>query len=735
MKNADIEAALIWRPGVLRTSKDLGAQAFLNVMSLRPIPELTVSNANNPLSLAASSLYAEFHGDLEQARNGYELLSKSEDLLVQILGKSLHAWMESSPPQVLESAIQSISGIDDALTRCSLYCKFMTFALDKGDFETASKMQRGAYESASNRRSMRDALDWVSATYLGGAYRFRPRSGLVDPRVDVREITAIENDSGRKFVAETVLKQSRSAWSQRITFGRRDIDDLYSAELQSAWSGSMWKLRELRLHLGARILVSRTTPDEIGRGVSLWILGGGSEVGGVFDEAERQFDLSTTESIFKRDLLGGRRAGAQKVFPELCAQAWDLVDESTAEEWLQELLPSDNSRQGTNFEAQLWSLLSLRCTTAWANAFQALSAKQKESVVLAFPFQIGSDISPVVSDEILNVARATLRQELQSDSVDLNRAQVLGEIILNYSDEVRNSESEDFSFLFRLPDAIRAHIAFKARELAPRLQVEDAIATLTAKLQTRRANLEAGTIEFQPFDYRLCLAMAAISIQKSVEEVVQFMVEDARNSRLPVEERLAAMQTLQLMVSEEGRDIWGLSDLLADIGQSNMDFGPFASRLPNEMLRLWQMLFVWQNLDKEHREFLILSSSRHADPRVRATAVSVASSIAKDETSEWLESIILAALYDPDREVLSTGIRATAALQFNPSLLQSAVERLKVLLTSESRRIRAEICRVANVAAATHSPNPFSELNEIGSKDRSWLVRFESRGRLGIEHL
>ena len=727
MRHADIEAALVWRPGVLRRSRDEGTREFWRTLNLYLSVQSGPLNDENRLGTAAAGLQLEMRGHPDQAVEIYGRLFSDDDPLVKILGGCLLMWAQSDNDLTIRGLESTVTQVNDHVLRCSIWCKMMTFSLDIAQLENVEKFVSLAENEARNRPSMLNALRWVRYRYLDQIQDFHPSNAISDPRVDVREIVDLELSATRKLVSSALVARAKGVEDQSFSFGRTELDDLQAAELQATWSGAAWALPQLRKHLGAELLLTGEGSKEIGRGVSLWIIGGGDSLITVVDEAERHFEADTAKWIIETQLLNGHRPGTEKAFSEFRLAVWDLVPLSFVDDWLQSLRPSKEMGIGNHFDEQVWSWLALRSPTQWGLRFAELTDKSREAVVTEMPRQVAELIPESVATLVAEDVEKVLKRTLLVGSERWDVVDRLSDVLLCLGSDVADIASGHFEIFSTLPAASRIRISYEQQTISSQLNVGEAIGELENGIGNRLEEAHNNTFSFLGYDIYERLAMGAIVEPSKVDSVVDVLIRTALDIPSAFEDRLNSLSALHLIDSAEllpERVVDELLTVRAGTGR-----GIMGNSLPAELIDVMVIALTSSAQNSKEIAPRCVALSRHPDARVRRLVVALAPSLNKEHRSEWIESISLASLFDPDRAIIKTGIESLPRLDSSRSAIASAVPRLVELMGSQSRQIRASIIRTALKIDSYRSDSILQNLVSEAHKDRSWIVRYEASGR------
>lgn len=728
MSNHDdlLEAALIWRPGILSRSRDPGARAFWGTLSLRSVGSGESLIDNSPLALASKALDAELRGRVEEALQGYQELMDNSNVLASTLGHCLFAWADSSGVDALQNAGESATRIANKTVLCGVFCKLMTIALDKGELNTAQEFLESAELLAYRRPAMLNALRWIRYRYLEPTGFFRARGGLTDPRVEMRSVVDLELTAGRNFAKNAVEAQVRSAWSQSFSFGRSDVDDLYASELQAVWSGAAWLLPGLRRHLGAQLLMNGRSPEEFGHGVAMWILGGGKSLENVVTEAERHFNGNTTEMIWNDELRRGARAGAQDSMLDFGLSIWDLAPSSTVEWWLDNYRPGDDSNVAEDRAAQLWALLSVRSPEVWIRRYDDLEESKRLAVQLAMQVSVAGALPETLgrrfSSDVIGSLSMVLHQENSSLEVREHHCALAVSLSRIFDMELEVNPED----LQSLPAVTRCLLAGSNPSIAADLDLLTAIRDVTSVIEDRIEAAHKGSYSVLGYDIWHRLALAVNAWGEALPQTVDLMIRCSMDAKCSSEERVSALSALHVVSQQDSLSEGQMASLLSlSTGETTSVFGaPF----PSELIGISQLGLVAPLLSDQEVHLRLLRASRNPDPRVRIVAIGTASELRSRRESAWIDSVILSSLYDPNRDALIAGLEAVRLSNAESVLITGALGRVEELMTSQTRHVRAAVVR-SILRMTTFEIDGIEEMIRKARNDRSWLVRFEASGR------
>jgi hypothetical protein len=727
MSDADLRAALSWNPRKLRESKNPGARAFWNAMSLRPIGEEGLDKDH--LGLAAVSLMAELQGDPDLAKQGYQKLAKRRSRLARLLGTSLLAWMSDSGEGEIRIALEATQSISHRDIRVVSLCRLLTIALDKGEMEIASQLLREAQEASDESIDLQNTLNWVDYRYFNAplTQSHAPSKGH-DP-TEREEIVQLQVTSGRDFVVRQAERNALGPWRPQLRFGRDDNADLFSAEIQAVWSGAIWMLPEIRLHLGAQLLLTGKRPQEFGYGLSSWYLGGGSQLFSIASWAESGFDSVTADTVLKEEIRWGKRAGANNRFSELAYSLWDLVSTDTAVELLHRVHPSNDRIPGQDEAAGLWAALSLRIPDTWLVRFGALDSESRTAVVLSMTESMAQVLPTDLALKVLEASREAGRTAPSQSENWTNDSDRLTRITLCLARRLKSLTKSDLDMLRALPSVPRAELALRYEVPAVEALIESAIAQLISVADSTISDAHQGRTGAGGYSTWYGLAWAMMASNDLNDEALDLLTRAAVDEMLDQNDRVQALQALHILSKSAPLPEVVLQRIMTLQPNSSQSF--FGGANTPELLEIWKLALLIPRLEQNEVNGRLLAASRDQNAQVRYSAQAIALDVNAIYPSTWVESVIVASLYDPDASVLVEGLKSLAKLPDPSLLLESIVlQRMRRLLESSERTAR--VATAHTIHQLIDSPLDDARLVAIRDQariDRSWQVRFEAYGR------
>ena len=336
---------------------------------------------------------------------------------------------------------------------------------------------------------------------------------------------------------------------------------------------------------------------------------------------------------------------------------------------------------------------------------------------------IPESVATLVAEDVEKVLKRTLLVGSERwDVVDR-----LSDVLLCLGSDVADIASGHFEIFSTLPAASRIRISYEQQTISSQLNVGEAIGELENGIGNRLEEAHNNTFSFLGYDIYERLAMGAIVEPSKVDSVVDVLIRTALDIPSAFEDRLNSLSALHLIDSAEllpERVVDELLTVRAGTGR-----GIMGNSLPAELIDVMVIALTSSAQNSKEIAPRCVALSRHPDARVRRLVVALAPSLNKEHRSEWIESISLASLFDPDRAIIKTGIESLPRLDSSRSAIASAVPRLVELMGSQSRQIRASIIRTALKIDSYRSDSILQNLVSEAHKDRSWIVRYEASGR------
>jgi hypothetical protein len=716
----EVIAALFWDlPALERGSA--AAEAFLSLMGPGPWRQIDAT-VEGALGIAARGLYADRHGDEEQALRHYDLLARNRRYWSSLLGLYLTAWSDSSnQSNAFVAALDQVQLLDEGQTKARLLSKLASLALDRHRRDLFESVILEAAEAAAVGSLLHTALTYEIFNF--GVSREFPRAPDVDPDPDplvtLKWIDDLALRGARGSLEDAVVSRARNPWSWSFHFGRLPIHELIAAEEQARWAGALWKRQTLRRHAAGQLLLAGDGDQPLLLyGLKLWVTGGGKEIRNVIDLVEPQ--LTSVEGIDEivQSLVDVPPVGEpfNSTLGEAALALWDLLPEEILVDLLDRIRPSAEFPSEIDIARRLWAVASLRVLPAVEARLPDLEAETKAVLLEHLSLTTLAEMTPQAALSFVKAAEKS--SELSGGA--LGAAALL-------ADRVGQNAAY---FMTQVPASELAEAVGRFPNGASPRQVTEAERVLRSSLERMIADAARGRYAFGGRNPAADLGELATMTRRVTRATVKLLLRTACQERAPAHIRLEALLSLARL---------GHAGLLSDTDANTMkqasELGTKASfieqEISTELLRAAKLLARSATMRLHgSEEIALLLLVRNHDPRVRQIAVNAASMAIASRPSQMLETSVLAALYDPDPE---TVVRAIIGIR-NAKLesrgtLAAALQRFSTLMKESSREVRREVVHAAKAVSGRSTganAKQAAQIVERALADRSWRVRREA---------
>jgi hypothetical protein len=444
-------------------------------------------------------------------------------------------------------------------------------------------------------------------------------------------------------------------------------------------------------------------------------LGGGQQVRDVIDLAEPHFDDDSADFVVRHLTRSGDVAtNFNTVLVETALECWDLISDQTAISLLDRFRPTDSEHPVARQISTLWSVLSLRVPTAWAERFASLTDDEARALL--------ATTTPAVAEQ-LPVATAERMYELATtSSLSVDGLLLVAALAdrLGRADKYETEETMPAIAVIRL--AWRDDSRIEASELGR------AVADLTDQVggviaDSRKG--KSGLGNYNPFN---ALASGVAKLGEVPDETLNLIREAATDGGLPRNVRYDAVKVLSAAVSHGALERSNLDQPIESIPEAGAE--PFWGEYSQALMRAAKVELAMAVGDVSAYLPQALVLSRDPETRVRLNAIDASVLGRRTSDEDMLESILLSALFDPSPEVIRHALDGFREKSPERIAAQTAVgQRLKELFGAAQRDVRAAIARLA---ASADLPEPLAEAGAVlltrAEEDRSYEVRRAVQG-------
>lgn len=714
MKAADmnplVRAALLWDTPTLTSSGSVGAAAFRDVMSARPLrgadkaEDLIVEGDPPVLMSCASALETYFKGHEEEAIGRLRLQEMTGQGPDRLLPLMLLLWLDPTRPDEWERARDLIDRLDDEPFKAHMYAKLFVFAYDSGN-ETARTYLEEARSHAGV--ALGAQLDIVSFNLYGTEYSFtNVYEG--DDLVDLPWLDHSATEATSKLLVELAKSDVEPPWSSAFHTGLTPVTHLATVENQATWAGAIWRRNRYRAAYAASLILTGTrNPIEAQEAVSFWVATGGADIPSVVERLESSFRPDTADRILSEDLISEAKTRVGRTHYVNAALAlWDLISEPTIEMLFETLTPTESSHPTEDRIRRLWSLLALRNPTRWLRRFQQLDHEIQRMISSHFTRsavpKLGEALEPAVnallpasSSDLAFVAAGLLHLGREVE-VDSSVAVTAGASVILDVIDVRD-------------------------DLLPAEVIDSVVLRLTERCESDLGRARTGSYSFGGEDPRASLgSLARFASSTKRDDAIEVLVASAMTEEVPRSFRLGGLQGLLALA---------LAGLLEQSTIRIVSYAPIGSEndpiysVEADLIRAVQasLRALWE-IEAAVPELLLLV--RSPDSNARRVAVNALSRTVRAHESSAALAAIMGALYDPDPYVISRVLVDLPVEELMTSDWRSAlIDRLLSLLAS-GRRVRLalthpvkEIVRLSGTDDAQ-----IDHLVKRLKSDRSWEI-------------
>ncbi len=724
--DADVVDALTWNVPGLALRPSTGATAFRLVLGP---PPWRLEFGDDVLSLAARGLLAERTGDAELSQKYYAQLLNGE-FWASLLGRFLLAWSPNPDGERhLFDAFNQVRSLPRTKVKAHLLAKASLFAFDRDLGDLCVEALEMAIATATPRSRLRQALllTAVNNGFLEGlpTELTRPTTKQ-DPLVDQDWIDHLALRSARTDLTDLLEASARSPWSWQFRSGRTSTDDIIAAELQATWAGAWWLRPALRRQLGSQAL--RSPPpsrDILLYALSMWIRGGGSDIGPVINLAEPHFDDTLADDLLRPLVESFKLPGIGDLrLAEVAVASWDLVSDSVLQRLVTRLPPSATEPIGESTR-RFWALAVYREPVGIGSRLTDLDQFTLTLLSRHLPLAALDDLPTSASQRLLSAIIESRASGMPSTGAELGvaarLAKQLGADISGYVAAVGPSE---------MPEVIR-----RAPDVLTERQLVEGERFFRDAIQREATQATAGSGSFGGQSTSRGLSTVCEARRAVQRTTIDALIKIALDSKIPGHVRfdvLVALANLAVGGLLTERDLARIARV-PEGGEPS-----FFASTPHELLRAGRLLVRAQVLSPEEIVNLGLLV-RDRDPRVRGLAVDGSKLVLRRKRSGNLEAAIVAALYDPQEDVVTSALAAIAEARLTEPARVAAVGRLEQIFGDYGHQVRVEVVRAVKRLSqrqlTTRLKTPLNAILSAAMTDRSWQVRREaSLARRDREH-
>lgn len=719
MRTDDARAVGIWDYQWLTRNLDRqDVQAVWHAFELRTDAEFT-PRSNQPLEVLAQGLTLEVSGDADGALDRYRSLQTHRSPIIRLMGAELIAWMPTAGEREIRSARKRLEDVDQSnLHRFMHLCKLLTFALDSGLLELGYELWQEAFatvgrKTAGARRMAELGFNVFGAPLPGDVLESKGgRSRLLDASWTFRELSSIQSS----LTKDRVSNWARTAGSWSWRFGGGPSARLSALDLQATWAGLPWRLPDIRAELSANLLASEGETDQQHEfAVAQWVLGGKGNNRSVARAVEARIGEGGVIRILEELLKYGRRFNRQTGTIEVATALWHLIGPASVPDLLRRFTPAKVGRDRED-AAVLWARLAMLAPEAWAEMFAQLSQPDQDDIATNFDgsIELAESVLAVLAEPVRRLAHLPDRRSYELA------------VLVNGVHGAVESETTA-SVVEGLSEADSILLATDHPSLVDSGVLEAAVEHEIAQSLSALAQARAGTVHgysISPFSL-LGLAVSCEIPATLQERCVAVLLAVSLDDSAPTAYRYDALRGLALPLEHPVVASAASALLETDIQQAS----PFSMLRPvgRDLFRAL-ICRVLAPVRETHQivaeQLTALIRSQDAEAR-RVAVLAAAASIPvlpEGPSKDSVRLSLFAALWDPDRVVLRSGLHALEVVELPAPAVQSVAERLGELYRSEGAAVRAAVVRFLIVHRSTEEIDSYGLLASA-TTDRSWLVR------------
>jgi len=697
-----LRAVLLWDEPQL-WSADAGAQQWLRVLRLE-LAQVAQLDADDIVSLAAHLVRAAMLDDTTSSDSLRSTLIERGNG-GKLLAGLVALWLESDTPEDVLKTLNEVSGligqVADRELRARLLLRLASFALQRGQREQA----RGALTTAVALTDTSTRLGVVSRRRLAGQGvelpGFNPwgRTDTPDdPLLTLPWVRSLALDAAAALSAEHLERELRGVWDTSFHVGRTKLDDLFAAHAQAEWCGALDLSAVIRQLASSHMLLDRTqSPQQTRWALMAWATSESPKrVPTVIQAAEDKLDAAEAGELLAEVHNDG--LADWRVYVEVAAGVWDLLDDGAADSLLTTLVNSlpapDTPLVGNLIGNLLW-----RSPRAWAHAF----AEADEAIRTAMldpltPYHV--DVMPPA----LRAAVIEHRRELGSQ----NALDVALALVTQARLEPRPalSPADALELLHWQPDSL------------PDSEVEAIVNDLVAGTRSALQKAQEGAWSMSDAGTRTLGELAA-QLDNPRAEIVDVLLSVCVGKNVAASWQFGALEGLTAL-----RRVGHLNE--SDIDRiRRLDLSPGRALLGEDisasLLRAAQLQVCAPALD-EHEVTWLATCARGTDAQSRLVAIAALGDLG-NIAAPAVEWSLVSGLFDPSDEVVSYAVGAfVRATRATPDATAVARSRLKELYHSAGRIVRQQV-----VLGATKRPDlDLGEIIAAARDDRAWSVRREA---------
>jgi hypothetical protein len=711
-----IRAALLWDIPRLKLMDLPGRREFIEALSpplWREPVELPEENIEAPLVAAARALQL----DRLQERGEAELLCQS---LIQLggwprlLGLFVLNWLPGREDKALfEETMREILAWRRSKIKAHLLLKLLTIALDRPYPEFVEQLYGAALSTSRPNTQLRAYLYAAGFNFLGlpipseGWGRYRP-----DPLVEYAWIEEELAKGARETLTREVRERAASPWSTTLRFGKRPVDQALAAEQQALWAGALWLLSDVRVQLGAELLLGGAeVAVQYGYAVQVWIDGSGRDIPRVIDFAEPHFEDTTLEQILEvldaRLLV--RKAGWSR-YIETALAGWDLLGTARAERLLEQVDPAAGEHPVLDQQRTLWAAMAIHAPERWEEKYRGLNVERRTGLLDVVTPGLATHLPEEAARDLLDLVVERLRGQPSSQAAVWRLFASLAERF--------DEQAMVTSLVEEAPVWVVGAIVQQDASAVPQDQLERAASELVAANERDLAEARRGRYALGTTNARAELARVIPAMAGDGSRYVRHLVDTAGSDDAPANIRLEALRGMAVIARHKGL----ASDLTADL--ANAPVGGVAAVMEDVSRDLLQAAIIQVMASASPKavdasELFLLG--RHPDARVRELVVSACGSMLGRGSEAIVEAVALSALFDPVERVVLAGLGAIATGPLRLDGTERALQsRLDALFREYGRDVRVQ---VANAARSRSGSASAASVLASASSDRSWRVR------------
>lgn len=708
-----IRAAILWDVPTLRSS----GRAESNLLIAFGTPPWNLDeSAAGPLQVAALGVVAANTGRLSEAAEAWRELLSASDPSHCLFGHLLRLWF-GEPGEEQQSDLRRsrdyAAGIPHAEDRARIYRKIAVGSMDVGNVDLAQAVLADALPGApvgtALGRSIR-ALLWE----LGQ----RSVVQLTDLTADVGHDDLVDQpwiaDAAFEVIARAELDrfrdELRGVWSGTIRSGPTPLDTLRSLQRQADWAAAV-ALRDLLIqNLCTHLLSGEARSEaEVRWAATSWVLARGDQIPNVLRKAERAIDAATAHELVNAVATNPLRVGA---LPQVAASLWRHVDDNDVAWLLRTLKPGDPDDVTQREARQVWANLVWRDPAVWHKQWRELELPDRQGAIEQLHISAVDRLSSDARTGLLATCE-TLNETLRPQFAGIAIALALAE----------NVDPAEW-FKIAGPEVIRELGEWRRREI-PEAVLDQAVDATRALVLHSRDEVLDGKISLGTIDARQLLGSLAAQRGRPTCDIERLLVTLASDGRMPAEHKMGALQGLVLLRH---------AGLLSDAGRTQVraltdEPGPQVwGLIGTTVLRIMCLWTVADDLGKD--ELLeIEAACRSPQRQVRLVATAALGDFLECHPHSSAAWTIIAALYDPDDEVLTRALDEVrrGALEHQPDPTPLAVAAIAAAYRAGRNHVRRAAIAAAWIFRDDHPEA--SRLVNAARGDRSWEVRYAATGQ------